>query len=68
MSARLIEKRMQAGMSVPQAAAAIGVDRRTLAKCESGARVHPSKEKLIAEYWGFDPTKLWPVSAERSVA
>ena len=61
MPTRLIEARVNAGLTVAEAAKAIGVDRRTLAKAEAGEYVREGLAKRIAEHWGFQPTDIWPV-------
>lgn len=60
-------ERLNLGLSVPDAAVAIGVARGTLVKAERGEMPHPAQAKLIADFFGVKVTDIWPV-ADRTAA
>lgn len=58
---RLIELRLNAGMSQRQLADAIGVTQEVIKYAESGrGRPHPHNQKLIADHFGLRVTDLFP--------
>lgn len=58
---RLIELRLNRGLSVRQAAESIGISRATLERAERGESIHPGSAKLIADFYELRVTDLWPV-------
>jgi lambda repressor-like predicted transcriptional regulator len=53
--------RLNQGLSLPDAAAQIGISRGTLVKAERGDSVHPRQAKLIADFYKVRVTDIWPV-------
>lgn len=51
-------RRVNAGLTVADAARRIGVDHRTLKKAEAGEPVQPPQAKRIAEFWGLEAIDL----------
>lgn len=64
MSVDLVRERINRGLSVAQAAAAIGVARGTLKRLEAGEPVHPASAKKAADFFGVQVTDLAPVNRE----
>lgn len=57
----LASERLNQGLSRRQAAAAVGVTAKVLARAERGEGVHPNHAKLIADFYGVKVTDLWPL-------
>jgi transcriptional regulator with XRE-family HTH domain len=56
------ELRVNRGLSIAQAAEAIGVTSMTLNRAESGEAVpRPASAYKIARFYGFQVTDLWPL-------
>jgi predicted transcriptional regulator len=67
MTFNLTIERLNAGLSIPDFATAVGVSDRTIRRLESGAAVHPSNAKKVADFFGVKVTDLMPI-AERDAA
>lgn len=59
--------RLNKGMSLTEAASAIGISKTTLQRAEAGAMPRASVAKKIADFFGVTVTAIWPV-ADRSAA
>jgi DNA-binding XRE family transcriptional regulator len=56
-------ERLNRGLTVNQAAAAIGIARGTLVALEEGDRIHPANAKKIADFFGCKVTDLPPFAS-----
>lgn len=57
-------ERMNRGLSVAQAAAAMGVARGTLKRLEDGEPVHPASAKKVADFYGVQVTDIMPLEGQ----
>lgn len=65
---RLQELRVNRGLSPEDLAHLTGLTGPTIRLAERGHRPHPRTQFLIAEYFGLEPTDLWPIDTRRLVA
>lgn len=66
MPARLIRKRVNAGLTLAEAARQMGVDQRTLKRAEAGLYIQEGPRKKIAEFWGYKSTDIWPLEEDEA--
>jgi transcriptional regulator with XRE-family HTH domain len=60
----LRESRLDRGLTIRQAAVAIGVSFKTLQRAETGrATPYPGTRRLIAVYYRLKPSDIWPIGA-----
>jgi len=57
----LAAERLNRGLSLPKAAALIGVARGTLMRAERGEGVQAESAKRIADFYEVQVTDIWPV-------
>jgi|HubBroStandDraft_6_1064221.scaffolds.fasta_scaffold204966_3 transcriptional regulator with XRE-family HTH domain len=61
--------RRDKGLSVEEAALAIGVSRGTLSRAERGKTTpHPGTGLKIAGFYGLKPSEVWPVMPHEAAA
>lgn len=64
----LVEQRINRGLSLRDAAAAIGVSANILQRAENGGpRPHPRHAKRVADFYGVQVTDIWPVPTKAAV-
>ena len=68
MKVDLAKERLEKGLSIRKAAAAMGIGAMTLQRAESGETVHPANAKTIAEFYGYKPTQVWPLDQRAKAA
>lgn len=63
MNVNIIAERINRGLSIPQAAIAMGIGRETLRVAEAALpdRPPPGTAKAIADFYGYKVTDIWPV-------
>lgn len=67
MAVNLKAERLNRGLSAEAAAKEMGLEKQTLLNAESGSVVpRPANAKVIADFYGFKVTDIWPV--EEAVA
>jgi transcriptional regulator with XRE-family HTH domain len=61
----LVEERVNRGLSTREAAKEIGVSQAVILRAEhgKGERPRPHNAKLIADYYGYKVTDIWPLPA-----
>lgn len=64
MSVNLTAERLNRGLSIRQAAKAIGVTAPTLQRAETGEGVHPGNALKIADFYDCKVTDIWPVEEQ----
>jgi DNA-binding XRE family transcriptional regulator len=58
-------ERLNRGLGIPDAAAAIGIPDHVLRYAEKGeGQPRPETAKLIADFYGVRVTDIWPVNGE----
>lgn len=69
MTVKLREERLNRGLSLTAAAEKIEVPLNVLARAESGeGRPHPANAKLIADFYGYKVTDIWPLEPQEAAA
>lgn len=61
MIVNLTAERLNRGLSLRQAAVAIDVPEQSIRRAENGLGVTPANAFLIAKFYGYRVTDLWPV-------
>ena len=64
MNQKLITLRLNAGLSMRQAALSIGIARDTYEGAEKNGMPHPATAKKIADFYGVRVTDLWTTDGE----
>lgn len=59
----LVEERVNRGLSSRAAADEIGISQDVLLRAENGGRTQLRYAKLIADFYGYKVTDIWPVEA-----
>jgi hypothetical protein len=61
-------ERHNRGLSAGKAAEQIGVGKQLLLDAENGATPRPENAKLIADFYGYKVTDIWPVETAKAAA
>lgn len=63
MNINIVAERINRGLSIPQAALAMGIGRETLRSAEADLpdRPAPGTAKKIADFYGYKVTDIWPI-------
>lgn len=57
-------ERLNRGLSLPAAAEAMDIPMNIIARAEAGdGRPHPANAKVIADFYGYRVTDIWPLEA-----